>query len=114
MSPDRSARVRRLLGHLERSVAESLQFAVFEPNDERLWASARRSVADFLDTTWRNGLLEGNKPEAAYFVRCDRTTMTEDDLGNGLLVCLVGVAPVAPAEFEVFRISQVTADAPPG
>jgi phage tail sheath protein FI len=114
VSPDRSARVRRLIAYLERSVAENLQFAVFEPNDEPLWASARRSVANLLDTTWRNGLLEGNKPEDAYFVRCDRTTMTQDDLGNGLLVCLVGVAPQAPAEFEIFRISQVTGDAPQG
>lgn len=112
MSPDGTARVRRLLGYLERSVAENLQFAVFEPNDEPLWVTVRRSVADLLDTTWRNGLLEGTKPQEAYFVRCDRTTMTEDDLDNGLLVCLVGVAPVVPAEFEIFRVSQLTADAP--
>ncbi len=112
MSP--SARVRRLLDYLERSVAENLRFAVFEPNDTPLWASARRSVTDLLDTTWRNGLLEGTKPDEAYFVRCDRTTMTQDDLDNGLLVCLVGVAPVVPAEFEMFRVTQLTADSPPG
>ncbi len=111
MSPDGSARIRRLLNYLEQSIEKDTQFAVFEPNDERLWVWVRRSVEDFLYTAWSNGLLEGRAANEAYFVRCDRTTMTQDDLDNGRVVCLVGVAPVMPAEFETFRISQWTADA---
>ena len=65
---------------------------MFEPNGERLWANIRRTVADFLYNEWRNGALLGSKPEEAYFVRCDRSTMTQNDLDNGRLVCLIGVA----------------------
>jgi phage tail sheath protein FI len=112
VSPDGSARIRRLLSYLERSIEKDTQFAVFEPNDERLWDSVRRSIEDFLHTVWSNGALEGSRPEEAYFVRCDRTTMTQDDLDNGRLVCLVGVAPVKSAEFEILQISQSTGDTP--
>jgi len=59
---------------------------------------------------WRNGALMGASPEEAFFVRCDRSTMTQNDLDNGRLVCLIGVAPVKPAEFVIFRIGQFTAD----
>ncbi|PMZ77647.1 phage tail sheath C-terminal domain-containing protein, partial [Pseudomonas sp. FW306-02-H05-AB] len=79
------------------------QYAVFEPNNERLWANVKQSVEDFLFVQWKNGALLGAKPEEAYFVRCDRTTMSQNDLDNGRLVCLVGVAPVMPAEYVVFR-----------
>jgi phage tail sheath protein FI len=68
-------------------------------------------VADFLFVMWRDGALLGSKPEEAFFVRCDRSTMTQNDLDNGRLICLVGVAPVRPAEFVVFRVGQFTADA---
>ncbi len=111
MSPDLDANGRRLLRYLEQSIEEGTRFAVFEPNDERLWAKVQRSVADFLLTVWRSGALMGIKPEEACFVRCDRTTMTQDDLDNGRLVCLVGVAPIYPAEFVIFRVSQWTGDA---
>ncbi|MFD0271980.1 phage tail sheath family protein [Streptomyces sp. NPDC127106] len=103
--------VRRLFIYLEHSIEKSTQWAVFEPNNERLWASVRQSVEDFLFATWRTGALLGTKPEEAFFVRCDRTTMTQNDLDNGRLICLVGVAPTYPAEFVVFRIGQFTADA---
>ena len=104
--------VRRLFIYLEHSIDKSTQWAVFEPNNELLWASVRQTITDFLITTWRTGALMGTKPEEAFFVRCDRTTMTQNDLDNGRLVCLIGVAPTYPAEFVIFRIGQWTADAP--
>jgi uncharacterized protein len=114
VSPDGSARIRRLLNYIEQSVDKATQFAVFEPNDERLWVSVQRAVEDFLRAVWRDGLLQGTTADEAYFVRCDRTTMTQDDLDNGRLVLLVGVAPTKPAEFEILRISQPTGDVPQG
>lgn len=101
--------VRRLFIYLEHSLDKGTQYAVFEPNNERLWANVKQSVEDFLFVQWKNGALLGAKPEEAYFVRCDRTTMSQNDLDNGRLVCLVGVAPVMPAEYVVFRIGQFTA-----
>lgn len=103
--------VRRLFLFLEHSIDRSTQWAVFEPNNERLWASIRQSIEDFLVTVWRTGALMGSKPEEAFFVRCDRTTMTQNDLDNGRMICLIGVAPTYPAEFVIFRIGQWTADA---
>lgn len=103
--------VRRLFIYLEHSIDKSTQWAVFEPNNERLWASIRQTIEDFLLVTWRSGALMGTRPEEAYFVRCDRTTMTQNDLDNGRLICLIGVAPTYPAEFVIFRIGQWTADA---
>ena len=103
--------VRRYFLFLERSIEKSTQWVVFEPNGERLWANVRSAVEDFLYNEWVNGRLLGGSPKAAYFVRCDRSTMTQNDLDNGRLVCLVGVAPLTPAEFVIFRIGQKTADA---
>ncbi len=102
--------VRRLFIYLEHTLDKGTQWAVFEPNNERLWANVRRMVEDFLLVLWRDGALLGEKPEQAYFVRCDRTTMTQNDLDNGRMICLVGVAPVKPAEFVIFRVGQWTAD----
>lgn len=107
----RYVNVRRLFIYLEHSIDKSTQWVVFEPNNERLWASVRQTIEDFLLVTWRSGALMGTKPEEAYFVRCDRTTMTQNDLDNGRLICLIGVAPTYPAEFVIFRIGQWTADA---
>ncbi|MGW6129731.1 phage tail sheath family protein [Cellulomonas sp. NPDC055163] len=106
--------IRRLFLFVEHSVDRATQWAVFEPNNERLWASIRQSVEDFLYSVWRSGALMGTKPEDAYFVRCDRTTMTQNDLDNGRMICEVGIAPAAPAEFVIFRIGQWTADAHQG
>lgn len=103
--------VRRLFIYLEHSVDKASQWAVFEPNNERLWGNIRRTVEDFLFVMWRDGALLGSKPEEAYFVRCDRSTMTQNDLDNGRMICLIGVAPVRPAEFVIFRVGQWTGDA---
>lgn len=103
--------VRRYFLYLERSIDKSTQWVVFEPNGEALWANVRATVEGFLYNEWFNGHLLGETPEKAYFVRCDRSTMTQGDIDNGRLVCLIGVAPLNPAEFVIFRIGQMTADA---
>ncbi|MFG6413326.1 phage tail sheath family protein [Roseateles sp. DC23W] len=103
--------VRRYFNYLGASIDRGTQWAVFEPNGEMLWANVRGTIGDFLYNEWRNGALLGTKPEEAFFVRCDRTTMTQNDLDNGRLICLIGVAVVKPAEFVIFRIGQKTADA---
>jgi phage tail sheath protein FI len=103
--------VRRLFLFIEESIDEGTQWVVFEPNDEPLWARVRRSVTNFLIGVHRSGALMGTTQEEAFFVKCDRTTMTQDDIDNGRLICYVGVAPVKPAEFVIFRISQKTIEA---
>jgi phage tail sheath protein FI len=103
--------VRRLLIFIEASIDRGLQWVVFEPNAEPLWARVRRAISNFLTLVWRNGALEGTKPEEAYFVKCDRTTMTQTDIDQGRLIVLVGVAPVKPAEFVIVRIGLWTAHA---
>lgn len=102
--------VRRLLIFIEASIDRGLQWVVFEPNEEDLWARVRRSISNFLTVVWRNGALEGERVEQAFFVKCDRTTMTQTDIDNGRLICVVGVAPVKPAEFVIVRIGLWTAD----
>jgi hypothetical protein len=102
---------RRYFNYLEASIDRGTQWAVFEPNGERLWANVRQTISDFLYNEWRSGALLGTTPEEAYFVRCDRSTMTQNDLDNGRLICLIGVAIIKPAEFVIFRIGQKTADA---
>lgn len=102
--------IRRYFNYLEASIDRSTQWAVFEPNGERLWANIKETIASFLYNEWRNGALLGSKAEDAYFVRCDRSTMTQNDLDNGRLVCQIGVAAIKPAEFVIFRIGQKTAD----
>ena len=100
--------VRRLFIFVEESIEEATQWVVFEPNDEPLWARVRRSVSDFLTRLWMDGMLQGRTREEAYFVKCDRTTMTQADIDNGKLIMLIGIAPVKPAEFVIFRIGQWT------
>ena len=102
---------RRYFNYLESSIDRGTQWAVFEPNGERLWANIRQTISDFLYNEWVDGALLGTSQEEAYFVRCDRSTMTQNDLDNGRLVCLIGVAIIKPAEFVIFRIGQKTADA---
>jgi len=103
--------VRRLFIFLEESLAEGLQWVVFEPNAEPLWARVRRTINGFLRRVWLDQALAGATEEEAFFVRCDRTTMTEDQIAAGQLVVLVGVAPVRPAEFVIIRIGQKTLEA---
>jgi uncharacterized protein len=101
--------IRRYFAYLERTIDRGTQWVVFEPNSPQLWDNVRRTVEDFLFNEWKMGALLGDKPEQAYFVRCDRSTMTQNDLDNGRLICLIGVAVVKPAEFVIFRIGQWTA-----
>ncbi len=102
--------LRRYFAYVERSIDKSTQWAVFEPNREDLWGKMRRTVEDFLFNEWSSGRLMGEAPEQAYFVRCDRSTMTQNDIDNGRLVCVIGLAALRPAEFVIFRIGQWTAD----
>lgn len=102
--------LRRYFAYLERSIDKGTQWAVFEPNGDALWANVRRAIEDFLLKEFRSGALLGAKPEQAYFVKCDRSTMTQNDLDNGRLIVLIGVAPLKSAEFVIFRIGQWTAD----
>jgi hypothetical protein len=103
--------VRRLFIFLERSIYEGTQWVVFEPNDPRLWARVKDSVRLFLRTQWRAGALLGDTEDQAFFITCDHSTMTDDDILNGRLICEIGIAPVRPAEFVIFRIFQQTAEA---
>ena len=98
--------VRRLFIFVEESIEEGTQWVVFEPNNEKLWARVRATITQFLTRVWRDGALMGIKVEEAFFVKCDRSTMTQDDIDNGRLICVIGIAPVKPAEFVIFRIAQ--------
>jgi phage tail sheath protein FI len=98
--------VRRLFIFLEQSIIRGTRFAVFEPNDERLWARLRDGVSNFLTSQWRAGALFGATPAEAFFVKVDETTTTQDDRDNGRVNIIVGIAPVKPAEFIVFQIGQ--------
>jgi len=102
--------VRRLLIFIEKSLNQGLQWVVFEPNAQPLWARVVRSISAFLTVVWRNGALQGAKKEEAFFVKCDNTTMTQTDIDEGRLICYVGVAPVMPAEFVIIRIGLWTAN----
>jgi phage tail sheath protein FI len=93
---------------LERQIDRGTKFAAFEPNGEQLWSNVRRTIEDFLQNEFQRGAYVGNKPEQAYWVKCDRSTMTQNDLDNGRLICLVGIAPLRPAEFVIVRIGQWT------
>jgi phage tail sheath protein FI len=102
--------VRRFFLYLESSIDRGTQWVVFENNGPRLWANVRETVEAFLYNEWVSGNLLGATPKEAFFVRCDRSTMTQNDLDNGRLICLIGVAALKPAEFVIFRIGQKTAD----
>jgi len=102
--------VRRLLIFIEQSIVRGLEWTVFEHNADATWTAVRTLIDDFLTTVWRTGALMGTRTEEAFFVTCGRTTMTQDDIDNGRLVCEVGVAPVKPAEFVVIRLRQKTLD----
>jgi Bacteriophage tail sheath protein len=102
----RYVNVRRTFAFLERSIDRGLQWTVFEPNDEPLWARVRVAVGAFLADLWRRGAFQGRTPKEAFFVRCDRTTMTPDDLAEGTLRVAIGFAPLKPAEFVVIEISK--------
>lgn len=100
------ANIRRLFIFLEKSIENGTQWVVFEPNNEKLWAKVKQTISNFLTTVWKSGALMGTTPQDAFFVKCDRTTMTQDDIDNGRLIVVIGVAPLKPAEFVIFRIAQ--------
>lgn len=98
--------VRRLFIFIEESIRANTNWAVFEPNDEMLWSRVEGTIRVFLTTQWRNGALAGATADEAFFINIGKSTMTEDDILNGRLICVIGVAPVRPAEFVIFRITQ--------
>lgn len=100
---------RRLLDQLQRSLQRGTRWVAFENHGERVYTRVVHQVEAFLQQRWHSGALLGSKPEQAFFVRCDRSTMTADDIAQGRLVCLVGAAVAKPAEFVVLRIVQQTA-----
>jgi uncharacterized protein len=102
--------VRRLMSFVERSVEDGMCWTVFEQNGDQLWARLRQLIDDFLTDLWSQGALFGTTPQEAFFVKCDRSTMTQNDIDNGRLIVEVGIAPVRPAEFLIIRIGLWTAD----
>ncbi|HEV2087177.1 MAG TPA: phage tail sheath family protein [Cryptosporangiaceae bacterium] len=98
--------VRRLFNYLEESILGGTQWVVFEPNDDALWARIRRTIGAFLVNEWRKGALFGLTPDEAFYVKCDRETNPAEGIDAGQVVCEVGVAPVKPAEFVIFRLAQ--------
>ena len=93
---------------MEESIKANTNWVVFEPNSTTLWSRVTRTIETFLATCWRDGALAGSSPDQA-FVDIGRNTMTQDDIDNGRLICQIGIAPVKPAEFVIFRITQKTA-----
>ncbi len=98
--------VRRLFNYVSESIMEGTQWSVFEPNDQKLWIQLRIAASSFLTRTWREGALFGSSPEQAFFVKCDDETNPPDVIEAGQVVCEIGIAPVKPAEFVIFRLSQ--------
>jgi len=99
--------VRRLALYLEESLYQGLKWAVFEPNDELLWAQIRSSCGSFMTGVFRQGAFQGTKPGDAFFIRCDETTTTQADIDSGVVNIIVGFAPLKPAEFVLIRIQQL-------
>ncbi|MEE1799952.1 phage tail sheath family protein [Streptomyces sp. NPDC101062] len=100
--------VRRYFNYLEESILIGTQWVVFEPNDHALWARIRRNISAFLITEWRSGALFGATPEAAYYVKCDEETNPPESVDLGRVMCEIGVSPVKPAEFVIFRLAQIS------
>ena len=102
----RYVNIRRLFNYLEESILQSTDWVVFEPNDPALWAKLRRTISAFLVNEWRKGALFGLTPDEAFYVKCDDETNPTEGIDAGEVVCEIGVAPVKPAEFVIFRLSQ--------
>ena len=98
--------VRRLFNFVSESIMEGTQWSVFEPNDERLWMQLRIAASNFLTRVWRDGALFGSTPAQAFFVKCDAETNPPEVIEAGQVICEIGIAPVKPAEFVIFRLSQ--------
>ena len=99
--------VRRTAILLRKSIYDGIQWAVFEPNDHRLWSALRTNIGAFMNSLFRAGAFQGEKANDAYFVRCGLgDTMVQDDIDRGQVIVLVGFAPLKPAEFVIVRIQQ--------
>ncbi|WP_330283752.1 phage tail sheath subtilisin-like domain-containing protein [Streptomyces sp. NBC_00588] len=98
--------IRRYFNYLEESILIGTQWVVFEPNDHALWARIRRNISAFLVNEWRSGALFGQRPEEAFYVKCDEETNPPESVDVGRVVCEIGIAPVKPAEFVIFRLAQ--------
>jgi hypothetical protein len=92
---------------VETSIERATQWVVFEPNDHRLWKRVQRTISSFLTLIWRNGALMGETPEKAFYVKCDGETNPPEVVDAGQLIVEIGLAPVKPAEFVIFRIGQM-------
>jgi hypothetical protein len=103
--------VRRLFNYISESIMSGTQWSVFEPNDQTLWRSLTIAISNFLSRTWRSGALFGTTTGEAFFVKCDAETNPPEVIEAGQVVCEIGVAPVKPAEFVIFRLSQFTGGA---
>jgi phage tail sheath protein FI len=99
--------VRRLFNYLEKSIQVNTDWIVFEPNDRDLWGKIRRTIAGFLVTEWQKGALFGSTPDEAFFVKCDDETNPAETIDLGQVKCMIGVAPVKPAEFVIFQLQQL-------
>jgi phage tail sheath protein FI len=99
--------IRRLADYIEQTLIRSTQWAVFEPNDEPLWAQLRLSIGTFMDGLFRQGAFQGGSRDKAYFVKCDATTTTQADIDSGIVNVHVGFAPLKPAEFVVLYLQQI-------
>jgi len=99
--------IRRSFIFIEESIDSGTQWAVFEPNDEPLWAQIRLIVGAFLDQLFRQGAFQGVTPSEAYFVKCDSDTTTQNDIDQGIVNIIVGFAPLKPAEFVVINLQQI-------
>lgn len=104
--------VRRTALFIEESLFRGIQWAVFEPNDEPLWAQLRLNIGAFLNNLFRQGAFQGKTAREAYFVKCDATTTTQTDINLGIVNILVGFAPLKPAEFVVLRLQQIAGQIP--
>jgi uncharacterized protein len=98
--------VRRLFNMIEESIVINTRWIVFESNDRTLWNSIRRDISAFLTRVWRDGALMGQTPEEAFFVKCDEETNPNENIDAGIVTTIIGIAPVKPAEFILFRITQ--------
>ncbi|MEY3015352.1 MAG: hypothetical protein RIT45_4087 [Pseudomonadota bacterium] len=105
----RYVNVRRLFNMVEQSIELGTQWVVFEPNDQRLWKRVTRDIGAFLLRLWRQGALFGKTPEEAFYVKCDEETNPPEVIDAGQMICEIGMCPVKPAEFVIFRIGQMPA-----
>jgi phage tail sheath protein FI len=101
--------VRRLFLMIEKSIEQGTQWVVFEPNDHRLWKRVARTITAYLMRIYRSGALFGETPEQAFYVKCDAETNPPENVDVGMMVCEIGLCPVKPAEFVIFRIGQMPA-----